>query len=283
MCDDDIRELLGLDGLPQEVTINTMTLTFKFNSKFNTDNIGKYITLSEEGIQTIKYVEEKTEVANSNMLCFRRWDSKTIDKKIHKSNAFLHQASIELVVDKANINIKIFGNGSMQMTGCKGVDNFINIVKILCAELRKIKGIMSKETYKLELKPFTTVREAVTPYQIQELNIVMIQTNFTVGLMIDRDKLCKLLISKNIHATFDPDNHSGVNIRFKYSENKILSLFVFESSDIILTGVNNRDHIIKAFNFIVFMILSNYQEVVSINVDKLIEDGLIDMNNFNIQ
>lgn len=280
MSDQDVRKLLNLDDLPQEVTINTMTLTFKFNTKFNTDNIGKYVTLSENGIQTIKYVEE---VPNSNnLLCFRRWNKKVIDKKIHKSNAFLHQASIELQVDNANINIKIFGNGSMQMTGCKGVDNFINIIKILCVELRKIKGIMNKETYKLELKPFATSREEVLLNKIDELNIRMIQTNFTIGLMIDRGRLCKLLINKGIHATFDPDNHSGVNIRFRYSNTKVLSLFVFESSDIILTGVNNREHIIKAFNFIVYMILNNYKEVVSINVDRLIEENIIDMANIQL-
>ena len=270
-----IRQLMNLDELPHGIVINTMTLTYEFDTDFNIDNIGKYLTLSEKGIKTIKYIET---CDDGNKLCFRSWDTKVVNKKPHKSNAFLNQASIELYVDEANLNVKIFNNGSMQMTGCKGVDNFIKTIKIICEELRKIKGVMNKDTYKLELKPFIVNRNNVMPQKIIDLSIRMIQTSFLVNMPIDRDKLCKLLIRKKIHATFDPDTHPGVNIRFKYSKTKILSIFVFESSSVILTGVNNKDHIIKAYNFIIYMILTHYKEIMLIDINKLADQGIIDLN-----
>lgn len=270
-----IRQAMDLDDLPQGVIINTMTLTYCFDTDFNIDNIGKYITLSEKGIKTIKFIETNEDI---NQLCLRSWDTPVINKTPHKSNAFLNQASIELFIDNANLNVKIFNNGSMQMTGCKGVDNFIKAIKIICEELRKIKGIMNKDTYKLELKPFIVNREQVMPRKLKDLNIRMIQTSFLVGMPIDRDKLCKLLNKKNIHATFDPDTHPGVNIRFKYSQTKVLSIFVFESSSVILTGVNTKDHIIKAYNFIIYIILSNYKEIMLIDINKLIEQNILELD-----
>ena len=52
------------------------------------------------------------------------------------------------------VNIKLFSNGSMQLTGCKVVKNALDTIEKIFEELKKVKAIVNPTTMKVEEKPF---------------------------------------------------------------------------------------------------------------------------------
>ena len=52
------------------------------------------------------------------------------------------------------VNIKLFSNGSMQLTGCKVVKNALDTIEKIFGELKKVKAIVNPNTMKIEEKPF---------------------------------------------------------------------------------------------------------------------------------
>ena len=58
----------------------------------------------------------------------------------------------------------------------------------------------------------------------------------------------------DITASFEPCTHACVNIKYIYKQKtqfeKKISIFVFESGSIIITGANNTEHILEGYKFI---------------------------------
>jgi TATA-box binding protein (TBP) (component of TFIID and TFIIIB) len=165
------------------------------------------------------------------------------------------------------VNVKLFENGSIQMTGCICMEDCIHATKILCKEFGKIKGILENN----KIKPIKFVKnlDALSVSKIRDVNIVMINTIFKIGFNINRFELYKILLAKNINCTYEPCVHACVNIKYNY-DNRIISIFVFESGSIIIAGARIKNHIVNAYKFIVNEIYINYNAVV--------KDGLYNIN-----
>ena len=94
----------------------------------------------------------------------------------------------------------------------------------------------------------------------------MINSNFNIGFKVDRDKLYDLIHTKNIaECSYDPIIHACVNIKYE-CDKKTVSIFVFESGSIIITGANNGKHILDAYNFINKLLCNNYKQIYKSNI-----------------
>lgn len=252
-----IGNKIDIEYKPEDVIISTMTITCKLNSEFNVKNIGKYVDLSRNGI-----VEA---------ICGRDIIRTLIPKKNNSQKnkkdkkQFYNQVTLKINTKKDKIiNIKLFINGSIQMTGCKSIDGSIEALEKLLNILKKEKAVISTKDFKLEDKPFVANTSKLTMDNIYDFKVAMINSNFSIGFNVDRFKLFNCMTKDNIDATYDPIIHAGVIVRYNTGD-KIISVFVFESGSIVITGARNCKQIYEAYNFINKYLLQNYKYIVKTN------------------
>ena len=255
----------NLDNLPDDLRISTMTVTCNLNTLIDVGNIGKYIDLSFGRVVCIKYGNNKIRT----LIKLKKTNKKS-KRKPHKN--FYNQASIVIdVKGKRRVNVKVFKNGAIQMTGCKNIENFTDAMTILCSELHKKKAVYDRNEGKIIKKPFITKPENVSVSQILNFKIRMINSNFHIGFLINRENLYALLTKAGIRCTFEPCIHACVNIKFNYKNKDTISIFVFESGSIIITGAKTKSHIIDSYKFITKILFENYDNIVKNDIKKFLE------------
>ena len=270
----------NLDDLPSDLRISTITVTCKLDTVFHVDNIGKYIDLTPTGIISIKHGRDVSCNRSLEVIKRRRTKKEKKPKKV-----FYNQATVEVYSKyKKKTNVKLFNNGSIQMTGCISRANCIDVLIKLFNEFKRLKTIVDpKSMKKLIAKPFVGDISKVDISKIQDLSIRMINSNFNVGFKIDREKLYKLLLKQKIDCSYEPCVHACVNIKYNYKDISTISIFVFESGAIIITGAKERDHIIQAYKFITKKLFENYNIIIKEEIDELqssdIKEFMIQENN----
>jgi len=250
------KSFMNLKALPDDLRISTITITCAFETEILVDNIGKYMDLSPDNIITIKYGSGEGSIRSlSNK-------KQKVKKRKKKRNTFYNQVTIEVKTEKLKpINVKLFRNGSIQMTGCKSIDDCISSMIKLCKEFKKVKGIINKKDMRT-IKPVHFVSDVSKSSieDIKDICIRMINSNFNIGFKIDRPALHQVLLLKGIECIYEPCVHACVNIKFNCG-GEIISIFVFESGAIIITGAKNREHIVNAYEFITKELFENFNKI----------------------
>ena len=273
-----LKPLIDLKDVPKDINISTITITCRIDTDFYYPNIGTYVKLQPNGICYVEYgVGTKVE-------CVRSIINMEKKKRKKKKRAFYNQVTLKIcigtvynekkkkLIDKY-INIKLFKNGSIQMTGCRGLSDFIVSLNILFTELMKKMYIVNPITMSDMIpKLFVSKIDNICISKITKIVVEMINSNFKIDLRIDRCKLEELLKKENIECLFEPDKHAGVRIKY-YNKNKDkISIFVFESGSIIITGAKCKDHIAEAYEFITGIISDNREAVTKYNIEDLLDD-----------
>jgi hypothetical protein len=158
---------------PEETTISTLTVLCKFNTSFNCGNIARYIELSTTGITSVTHGMINDTRTNRSLVTRKKGSRKKKQK-----NVFLNQVSMCVMIKAKSdkpVNAKIFSNGSIQMTGCKTIDNAIDVLLKLIPEFQKVKAIINYKTKKVIEKPFATVLQNVNVCGIRNFRVAMIQ------------------------------------------------------------------------------------------------------------
>lgn len=254
-----------------KISISTITLNCKLNTIVLNDCFAKYVILKYDGIVSVKYGNRKDAATNRSIVVLKA------KKKPSKKN-FYNQVTI-LIKPTNNpnrnyINIKVFKNGSLQITGCKDMDDFKNVVKNLISILKK--GARVRSHGKVKHVPFI---ESPDNIGISDIKIRMINSDFKVDYKIDRKKLDKLLKKHHGRNTRDMEigyvdfkytptgGHSCVNIKYHYDEIHRPSIFVFQTGSIIITGAKTLYHIIDAYNFIQKILVKYYHQIRIVELD----------------
>lgn len=267
-CIQKFKNILNVDLLPVDLTISTMTLICRFYTKFNTENIGMYVDLDPNKIVSVSY-GDKTNMETNRSLVKKKKERRKNAKNHLK--AFYNQTTVCVLsnIDNKLINVKIFKNGSVQMTGCKSIPGCIDVLNTICSEFKKIKAIIDPESLnKIIFKPFVSNLEAMFVDKISDLKVCMINSGFNIGFCINREELYNVLTEEGVECKCDLDNHACVNIKYNYKNRKKVSVFVFASGSVIITGANNCNHILEAYEFITLKIVDNYQRIK--NVDNIL-------------
>ena len=255
---------INLNKLPDDLTISTMTVTCSFDTLFNVQNINNYMELKFGGILYIKYGD----VNNIRSLIKVKKKNKKTKKK---SKSFYNQATVITDTEnKKRINTKLFKNGSIQMTGCKSLEHCIESLKLLCIELKKVKAVYNKKERKIVRKPFISNPENMCLDRVNNFKIRMINSNFDVGFLVNRQILFDILNKKSIICTYEPCIHACVNVKYNYNNKDTISIFVFESGSIIITGAKTQDHIAQGYKFITNILFENYGDIVKSDIDEFL-------------
>lgn len=283
----NVTEMSLLDGiskakndqfiLPYDLEISTSTITCKLNIIFNTDNIGLYFNDFDDIIIGKKYGNRTV----NNIVSIKKINSNKKKKRVKKKN-FFNQVSLifrsatlmgldpnKLSEKERNkiVNVKLFINGSIQMTGCKHLDNIKRSLVILFEKLKTTKAILNNNMEYIE-KPFVDDISKLNINNVKNFNIEMINTNFSNfnGVyQINRNKLFQLLLDKQIEVSFDPIINPFVYVKYRLINfpAKTITIFVFESGSITIAGSNSYDEILEAYEFIGKIIYQNYNDLLT--------------------
>jgi TATA-box binding protein (TBP) (component of TFIID and TFIIIB) len=266
-----------IKGLPKGVSISTMCAKCKLGTKLNLNEIYTHLELNEDDILTVKVNQEKIRTILPVKEKKRRMSKR---KKSSKANPFYNQITIVMriyegdkdVVYKENkngenvrcldkikkINLKLFKNGSVQMSGVKNY-------KYTNRALNKLVYRLSESINGID---FVEDKNSIT---ISDFNIYMINSNYRINIHVNRKKLFEILNKKKIKSSYEKCIRACVIVKYcptiKNDEEKEVSLFIFEKGNIIITGARNLEHIVESYNYINNIIFEHIDEITKKDED----------------
>jgi TATA-box binding protein (TBP) (component of TFIID and TFIIIB) len=268
-----------ISKLPNGLNVSTMCASCKLGTTVNILNIEKYMSINLDDILCVKKTKDNQRTLIP--IKIKNVRASTKDKNVKEVKSFYNCITVVIRVNtgiikdwdtEPKINLKIFRNGSIQMSGCKSLMNINIVLNKLLIKLRNVKAI-TKDGEMVE-KPFI---DDLANLKIIDFKIDMINSNYKVNMNINREKLYKLLIQKKIKSRFEPCNRACVIIKHTSEilniDNKEISIFIFQKGNIIITGARARNQIISAYNFINKILITHHDEIAQIN--ELQEEDLI--------
>jgi len=242
-----------------ELHISTMSTTCKIgHTIINIENIFNFLPVSEEDVLLINY-KNQYKTIDEKFVKKRKKKTKKIEKKV---NNFFNQITLLLAVDEnKKINTKVFTNGSVQMTGSKNIADNLKILNKLIECLKKTYFIDGEEKKLVENPELL---------KISDFKISMINTNFGIGKEINREEVLKTIKKDelpNIKAKLKPDIHAAVNIEILVQQS-IITILMFKTGNIIITGGKNSVHINTAYQYITKLIEDNKTKIIKNYVDE---------------
>lgn len=150
-----------------------------------------------------------------------------------KPTTFYNQITLGYIDQYSTKSIKVFPNGSIQVAGCSDLFDCMRIIGQL--------SFLLKELLEME-----------TPVPVDSYRIVMINTNFSLNYNVNLMKIADHFSQNGIfNVSFEPDRYSAVKIKFKpASDMKEVTVSVFSTGKIIVTGAETLKEIVYAYNII---------------------------------
>jgi len=270
-----------ISNLPPGVTVSTMCASGKLGTKLYISNIYKYMELNPENIITVKESDDKIRTLRKKKKRKSKKKAANPEKKKKKTNSFFNQITVEVRVTEGEcetfekedvINVKLFKNGSIQMSGCKKIESINIALNKLVERLQVVKAKIENKT--IVEKKFV---ENLDKLSVYDFKIDMINSNYAVDLTINREKLYNILLEKKIRCRYEPCIHACVTIKYIPPEDneveKVISIFVFEKGSIIITGAKKRSHIISSYNYVNNIIKENRNDIEKQNLDDIIKNS----------
>jgi len=266
-----------INNLPEGINISTMCASCKINTKLNINNIEKYLIINDNDIIAKKISNEKIETLLPLKKKKKRHNILNHSQDNNK-NYFYNQITIIIRVTSGSyiqldkeprINMKLFKNGSIQMSGCKSVNN-INIA--LNKIINKMKALETSEF------PFF---ESIDTLKISDFKMDMINSNYKINMQIDRTKLHNLLTKKKIRSTYEQCIKACVIIKISNQTlannlvtiNKDISIFIFQKGNIIINSAKSKEQIINSYNYINNILNTHKDDIIK--KDDQIENDII--------
>ncbi len=230
-----------------ELRISTITSVLRISQEIDLEKIYNEVPISKY----IPYIE----YGSTNEP--RGFSEKSLRKRRKKKikKIFYNQSTIHVLHDNKLMNVKLFNNGRIQITGLKGE----NQAEVLIRRLL------------VYFKDFNILDESA---QLIDQKIVLINSDFDIGMEINRETLHTEIIKHNLYSSYEPCIYPGVNIKYFMNtrnhsgtcecsklcngkgngcgdgECKKVTIAVFKSGKIIITGGQNKDQINESYRFI---------------------------------
>ena len=230
---------------PTKYRISTMTMITSFNCNINLTVVSKYFELDNKIISMV-YGDKPVKSSN-----------------IKKTNRpFFNQATIIVKLDPLKkINIKIFSNGKIQMTGIKKKEDGEKALQLIIDKLKVTNGISPVKNL-LDSQLIKYYLQVTNEYLLDDSFYELDKTNKPILL---REKMLEIIYEKNgtedinIYATSIEDLslieiknidivliNSDFNINFKIKRNNLFSILSKEYNIVtryepgIYPGVNSK-------------------------------------------
>ena len=150
------------------------------------------------------------------------------------------------------INAKVFNTGKLSFPG------------MITEELMRI-------TMKTLLDEINNVSEQVVCIRENTIETVLVNSNFTCGFYINRDKLADILKSKyNIPVYYDSCSYPGIQCKYKLYQdsNKTMSFMIFRTGSVLIVGKCSDDELNDIYNYIKDILTAEYNSISTVYVEK---------------
>ena len=250
-----------VNNLPSGVSVSTMCCSTKIGSEINITNIMNFLQLNEDDILTVKMNDSSIKT-----LLVKKIKKKKVGIKVQKCYnqitvvVRITDGETKDINNEECINVQLFKNGSIQMSGCKRIIDVNTVINKLIYRLKEIKEKRTPEGIE-----YINFLEDPTKVNVTNFKIDMINSNYSANLMINRSKFYKLLLKKKIEASFEPCIRACVIIKylspFDNPDEKTISIFVFQSGNIIITGAKSKNQVNSAYKYVNDIIIEHADEI----------------------
>ena len=295
------RDNIGPAPKPTMLRISTRSAISKFSSKVDLFKV--FIILSKSILNNIvlkknpNYLIKCICMSNYKLITIKdhkKWKQNNItvdnidtildDLKKNTRGHFYNQCSIIVKPDisRRPINIKLFTNGSISMTGCLLDKDGSDAVKILLDELSGYRGVFVDDEVDI-------VKYAIT----------MINSDFKLNFKVDRFELHDKLVELGLLSNYDSENYPGVKISYFWNyyngkknkgichcskkcvgkgdgtgdgKCKRVTVSIFASGSVIITGANSERQIIDVYKQINKYIKSMYKDIIQLSITDFMEN-----------
>lgn len=254
------------ENKPNDITftpyrISTITVTGSINIDVSLDNL--YTSLSTHTPKEISYLEFGKNKYDLQTSGHKLSKNKT---KVEKKKRFDNQLTIVMHYNENKYNMKLFKNGNIQITGVKDIEKgkyAIDYLIFIIKNLKQEEDSIVCDVSKIENKNY---------------KVRLINSDFRVNFEIRLDYLFKVITQKyKIICSYEPCIYPGAKIEYYYpnngyckcttfcngksSECKKITIAVFQSGCVIITGANTKEHIEVAYEFICSILVDNYEQI----------------------
>lgn len=242
-----------------DVKIATITMSVQLpKCQLNLMNIGKYLTIDDD-IIGIKYNYADISVMKGSYSTTIYKKAKVKDTNRINKQLFYNQITLIVNNNGNHVNVKLFGNGSLHLTGCKHVDEGYEIVKILYKKLDLIRNVkdtilLTKDTNNILLDKDNLVY-SYTDYRI--IGHTKCKNTYVINKKeYEIDQTTEMFISKKVESKRKRPilNLDGVeigNLKIELLKNKnkfynktsniyydYASTFIYYNNDMIIGKLN---------------------------------------------
>jgi len=273
----DVKNI-EINKLPTNISIATMCASCKLNTKLNIQNIEKYLQLNMDDILTVKINKERMRTLIDTKKKKRERNKKNVKvkKDVHR-NHFYNQITVIIrithgytndIYNEPKINLKLFKNGSIQMSGCKNIEGINIVLNKLLYKLKEVKAKLENNQIIEKLFIESNSNLSITGFKID-----MINSNYRVNMQINRLKLYKLLLQKKVKTIYEPCIRACVIIKYIPTLNnydlKEINVFIFQRGNIVIIA-KSQEHIIEAYDYINDILQSHKNDVIKTDKETLI-------------
>lgn len=283
---------------PTDLRISTMTAICNLNTLVKLDTF--YEHLKEYVIET-PFTKEGIWFIMHDTKSHGYVDTKRKKKK--KQSGFYNQVSVVVYLNMGNdnykkINIKIFKNGKLQLTGITKDESGHNALTILTNVMNDINKKYKNIMFNVDDEDNEIPMDREIAYT--EFKKVMINSDFSTEFKIQRNKLHEILINNyNIYSKFEPCVYQGVNSKYYWNKNyknlpckgvccctteccgkgcgegngqcKEITIATFQSGKVIITGASSYEQLNSAHSFIMNVFKDHYNDIKRKNIPMIIK------------
>lgn len=249
---------------PTPYKVSTITATGCIQTHIDLDVLYEHLDIvkqpdntAEDGFTYVEYGHKKSET------CYKGFAKKLAitRRKTTVSKRFDNQVTVILRVHGMQTNMKIFRNGNVQMTGLKMIEQGTQAIGYVIERIRTISHCDPK------------VAESIEKMAIANYTIQLINCDFRVGFEIKRDRLYKTIqtLYPNVFCSYEPCIYPGVKIQYDWDPSKKITIAVFQSGCVIITGAQTHEQITCAYHFICNIFNTHFDSIQKQSPGKIQE------------
>lgn len=273
------------DFKPTDLRISTMTICCSLNTNVNQNELYPIIKIHTDYNEDTIYQEP--------IIVGIKFQNRIVGYFKNNNNVtFFNSITLNMFINHGYVNLKLFDNGQIQMTGVNNEDVGKKCIDKTISLLNSNKSVIDKEIV------------------ISNYKIALINSDYDCGFSIQRDILYDLLLNDmKLSVTYEPENYPGVKIQYFWNNTKTgicnckvkcvgkgnndmnckkVTISVFQSGKIIITGAKSLEKLHDAYNFAnnilynnIFKIIKKYY--IKLNIKPVIMIKKKKISNYTIR
>ena len=260
--------------------ISTITAIAKLNANVDLALLFRHLELvapaadqAGRGIAYVEYAKKK------GTLEYKGYLKESKCKKRASKRPFDNQTTVHVKYGDSLLNVKVFRNGNVQITGLQRIEHGLDALGYLCDRIRAIPPEVLGD-----------VVDDASKLRPSDLKVCLINSDFKVDFEIRRDKLFRLLTStdggdaKVPGCTYEPCIYPGVKIQYFWNERsptsgccacavkcqgagdgrlecRKITIAVFQSGCVIVTGGHSYEQIEHAYEYILGILIEHMDAI----------------------